>query len=74
LNALLETNNSQLQDNNDSNQHKPYVTQYGRTIKRPDTYKDYVSYQVYQAPSTFEPTVEYINPIVLMSSSDPETM
>jgi hypothetical protein len=50
------------------------MTRSGRVFKQPDRYGEYVAHETYQPPSTFEPHTEYVNPIVMMSSSDPDTM
>jgi hypothetical protein len=51
-----------------------YSTRYGRAVKKPDKDGDFVSYQVHQASSIYEPMTEYTNPITYMSTSDPDTM
>jgi hypothetical protein len=64
-NNIITANNAQPQE---------YVTRAGRAVKQPDRYGKYVAYQVDQSPSTYEPKVEYTNPITMMSSRDPDTM
>jgi hypothetical protein len=82
-----QINDDQFSDNiitttraNDNNttvinvQPQQYVTSSGRTVKQPDRYGNYVAYQVEPSPSIYEPSLEYTNPISMMSSSDPDTM
>jgi Reverse transcriptase (RNA-dependent DNA polymerase) len=58
----------------DNNKHQQYVTRSGRIVKRPDKYGDFVSYQVNQHASSYEPVIEYIDPISYTPTSDPDTM
>jgi hypothetical protein len=57
-----------------NNMQQQYKTRSGRIVKQPDRYGEYVAHQTYQSSTTYEPHTEYVNPIVMMSSSDPDTM
>ncbi len=52
----------------------PHIrTRYGRTIRPPSRYNDYVSYAVQARPS-WDNTMEFVHPISMAASSDPDVM
>jgi hypothetical protein len=50
------------------------ITRSGREVKRPKRYGDYVSYQVNLDSAMYEPTVEYMIPVTMAATSDPDTI
>jgi hypothetical protein len=53
---------------------KRTITRSGREVKRPQRYGNYVTYQVHQDSTMYEPEVEYENPISMAATTDPDTM
>jgi hypothetical protein len=53
---------------------KRTITRSAREVKRPQRYGDYVSYQVNEDATLYEPEVEYGNPISMAATTDPDTM